>query len=109
MSSTSQEWISGTPNGGSGTNYLVKILTNQDHISFDSLWFNNKAGKFILLPSTGKDTLTLLTTINDPYMESKSMAPIKYKGEGLIRYIYKGKKHYLVIKHFRKLPLLTYP
>ncbi len=109
LSSTSQEWVAGIQEGGSGTNYELKIITYQKQIIFDSIWVNKCGGKFIIVPSEKKDNLTLIANIHSSPEELKIKAPIKFKGEGLIRYTINGKKHYISISRFRKLPMLIYP
>jgi hypothetical protein len=110
IESTSESWHSGINGGGSGTEYYfkIKIITDKKLV-FDSVWVNNKCLASFL--SSNNNTITqnpILFSKNDIVSlrvsdlslskTPSSVAPIKYKGDALLRYYLNGKIKYLIIK-----------
>jgi hypothetical protein len=108
VSATAQEWHAGNKGGGMGTDYTIQFLTHQQNIRMDSLWIGTQGTKCFANP-LGKDTISIRATIESLQPFPYNKAPLRFKGEGLVRYFVKSKTYYLVIKHFRKLPLINYP
>ena len=114
LSSTSESWVAGIPQGGTGTEYYFKIkITTDSKITFDTAWINKQAfGIFITKDQQGissepikyfkGDIITLrvshLSIANVPV----SNLPFSYKGVALIRFSVDGKQNYFVIDEIIK-------
>lgn len=129
LEATSQSWVGGMEQTGSGINYTVKIFCpdyKNKNIRFDSLWVNNtvlpvrifsnevsgdtvtlRATEKIIPPKTfkSKDGENIQKDISSP----ASIPPLKTSGEGIIKYVLGGKNDFLVIEKFHKLQSKNYP
>ena len=121
VEATSEKWISGQNGGGSGTEYFmkIKILTDQK-IVFDSLWFNNKSLPTYLSQTNSsissepvsfvKNDIVVVRVSDLSSSANKIIKPpLKYKGEGILRYFVNGKAFYLIIKKFKQIPSINRP
>ncbi len=130
ISATGQDWKGGQKQTGYGTNYEINILTktNSGHLVFDKLWIGKKyfeiscfqKGKKMKNNTFGAgDTVTI--QVNDrtvpepmPFIDKQTVLSIEnntpdYKGEALLSYVYKEKRHYLEIEKFKSLDAQYYP
>jgi len=130
ISATGQDWKGGQKQTGYGTNYEINILTktNSGHLVFDKLWIGKKyfeiscfqKGKKMKNNTFGPgDTVTI--QVNDrtvpeplPFIDKQKVLSIEndtpdYKGEALLSYMYKEKRHYIEIEEFTRLEAQYYP
>jgi hypothetical protein len=123
----SQKWHGGRKETGSGINYTVKILThrNSKALEFSGIWVGSKYFDLqyrVLCVKTGDSVFaendTLLISFSeriggfneiDKTKENTVSLPYKYKGEALIKYSYKRKIKYAVVKKIKQLPEQFYP
>lgn len=129
VDSTSQEWAGGMYQSGYGTNYKITLIAKRssEKLQVNELWigqdyFEVHAFKNLSIRSNlsfdRKDTVYVVSSINFNSDKDGKMIqvkavnkdpPIKYEGDALIGYTWKGKKKFLKINSFRKLEKLIYP
>ena len=135
LEATQQSWTGGIKGSGRGTNYQFKLqITTGRAIAFDTIWLNES--KFLPEITRGNsrnykgiltknDTVSLLVRdfIPDRYQQEimrrdtakeilpikkKVIAPIKYKGEALMRFYINGKEKYVAHKTIKKITPIYY-
>ena len=129
VESNSQKWHGGRRETGSGTNYEIKLLTHRDSktLKFSGIWIDKKYFdlKSRIITTIHGDSIyfkndTLLISFTDHVSEIKEFndseidqnsisPPYQYQGEALIKYEYKGKIKYAVIKKIKPLQDVYYP
>ena len=108
----SEAWISGTKNGGTGTEYYFKtVINSNEQIEFDRVWIDDKV--IPLMAIKGKqfnpksviaknDTIMLRASYKNDSKAPVAKPPMVYKGAALIEYMFNGKKHYFAVKKIEK-------
>jgi hypothetical protein len=130
IEATYQKWSGGTPDSGTGTNYIVKMLakSNHDKLQIDQLWVGDDFYKVEAYKQEEKsreklfvknDTILIKATkLIQPnskgvMVEKKNYEniskPYDYKGSALIGFKLKGKRKYKEISTLKKLKYLAYP
>ncbi len=116
IDATYENWTSGINGGGSGKEYYIKIkILTENKIVFDALWVNNKSFKTYLannrkyvssapITFTKNDTITVRVSENSSQTNiPKVKAPIRYKGDALLRYFINNKPYYLTIQKLQQI------
>lgn len=128
VSATSESWTGGFKGSGRGVNYRLTLVVNKSSrvLSFDSLWvgdrpFQVQASKpNPFNPADGfqrKDTVIIYASLHQGANLDGELLPlptvdgrqVAYKGEALLSYWLKGKRHFLVIETLEALPSVEYP
>lgn len=121
IEATSERWSSGQNGGGSGKEYTIKIkILSSAKIEFDSLWINNISLSTFLAndgpaissgpKNISKNDIVIVRCTEINSVKNKTMkAPIKYKGEGLLRYFINQQPNYIVIKKFKLIKNTNQP
>lgn len=121
LESSMQNWVAGTPSGGSGTEYYFKLKINTSkQITFDRAWINNESFEIVVtkrvshisnekITFTKGDTITL--RISDLTIQKKSTTPppIIYNGAALISYKVKNKEAFFTIKEIKTIDTSNRP
>jgi hypothetical protein len=123
VKATSQNWSGGAAGSGHGTYYNIYLAMDiSPDFTFDSLWVNNKRLAVSLKPNQlPNDTLVLSSNdmsgmIRNPNDLNKSQEeiqaipfPVEGKAAGVLGYLYKGERKYLIIESWIKLKPIYYP
>jgi hypothetical protein len=128
IEASSESWTGGFKGSGRGVNYRVKIVVNRSSkvLSFDTLWVGERAFQVQASrpnpfnPQDGfskKDTVIIYASLHQTTGQDGELLPlpavngkqVAYKGEALLSYWLKGKRHFLVIETFSELPSVDYP
>ncbi len=129
VETTSQEWAGGLQESGYGTNYqlTMEAKAGSDVLTFGDLWVGDLHMKVRVVADPAKpgvrnfkkgDVIVLKAgyTQKPGNQENKGLVdadneskPFNFKGEGLLKYQYKGKVFYSEITEFKKLEKIIYP
>ncbi len=120
-----QDWVGGQP-GSKGTLVSIKLSNPDAKMTFDSIYFNNKAVKLqsnlIKNELTLKGNFMVITKPNDMIMHvdpkkefgntaPKLAAKVPFeleKNEAVISYMINDKKRYFKVENIKKLKILFY-
>jgi len=121
VKASSQKWIAGTPEGGSGLNFNFQIKDQQGDIEFGDIYFQEKMTRVIpsrilnhyqgYFVNVMKNDKTM--DIN-PANEMGNTPPVKIpfklsKDEAIISYKVNGTMQYFKLKKVKEMPVLAYP
>ncbi len=116
-----QNWIAGTPEGGSGTEYYFKLNINTSKkIIFDSVWINNESFKMLVtkkvshisneeITYTKGDTITLRISNLQNQKKTETPPPIIYNGAALFSYKVGNKVDFFTIKEVKTIDTANRP
>ena len=120
LEANKQDWISGAPGGGAGTNYSIKlqILTDKK-IEFKNLWLGAENVSFQVASysadvnkkvQAGDSVEISYNQVSNPNKKqdakndsNSKRPPLDYKGVALVEYIIGGSARYYVIKSFKQV------
>lgn len=121
LESSLQNWVAGTPSGGSGTEYYFKLRINTSkELIFDKAWINNESFEMIVTKErssisneaivfTKGDTITLRVSNLKNEKKTVSIPPIIYHGDALISYKRKNKDAFFTIKEIKTIDTYNHP
>ncbi|PKA82889.1 hypothetical protein ATE92_1029 [Ulvibacter sp. MAR_2010_11] len=117
-----QEWIAGTPQGGSGTNVHITFENFTEDIVVQDIYFNKKVIKAQNSPQYRKQYVGYfknemaqdLVMDSNPVKEAQNTPPKTFPfalkvDEAVVSYLHKGKTAYYKISNMERKPLLAYP
>lgn len=121
VKATSQPWAGGEIGAGTGVDYKVLLVVDQQNIGFDSLWTEQhqlpvkpvfRPNQYAQPPYSEGDTVMLKARWNKGTggdQSSQQNASRSFDGAGLLKYQQQGEAHYAIIDTFKKLPKVHYP
>ena len=123
IDASQQKYTAGTPDGGGGIKYTLKLVANcsSSDLQFSELWVENKSIPFNLFTTNSTkefdkgDTLIIKASSNTHHTNvQKSEKEIvnqkpNYDGIAALILLNNNKSKVIEIKEFRKLPALYYP
>ncbi|WP_115122244.1 hypothetical protein [Marinirhabdus gelatinilytica] len=123
VESYSQDWVAGTPEGGSGTKVYVKLESIPSEVDLLEVYFKDRVAQLKIRPVNSSQYVgyfmnqTIRPDIimdSDPIKEAANNPPKKLpfnlqEGEAVIRYLNKGTIQYYKIENLESKEILAYP
>lgn len=117
-----QQWVAGTPEGGSGVTVFINFSKIQEGVVFKELYFRNKQTEVVTSPAVRvqyvgyfknepkQDLIMDSNAINEVANTPPKKSPFQLlEDEAVISYTFENKTKYFKIENLERKELLAYP